>query len=109
MKKSLYMAFFAISAFTALHASDCKKWEILKKQASCKALIVQNACLAADRVFNESRFVTFNYDTASLEDRKAFADAIKVRNFICGQDSKYWAASIMARQAFEQCQAKKLF
>ena len=106
MNKSLYAAFFAISALTALHASDCKKLKFLKNQACFKALIVQDACLAADAVFNEPRFVTFDYATASFEDRKALADAIKVRDFVCEQDRKYWADAIVARQIFEKCQVK---
>ena len=107
MNKSLYAAFFAISALTALHASDCKKLKFLKNQACFKALIVQDACLAADAVFNEPRFVNFNYDTACSADIKALHNAIKVRRFICEQDPKYWADAIIARQTFERCESKK--
>ena len=107
MNTTIFIALFLMSAVSGLNASACKNLEILQSEACRKALIVQKACLAADAVFAEPRFVTFNYDTATLEDRKALKDAIEVRSFICGQHSKYWTAAILARQAFEQCKARK--
>ena len=121
--KSIFMAFFLMSTFTALTLSgaDCEKLRVAKDAACAQAVESRAKCTHAQFLVDDeiatyelanSKHCHSNVDKGIKKLVIAnFQSSIKKyekdKDVSCEKAYKDDVAVLLARQAFEQCQAKK--